>query len=109
MEDLTFTNFVRTPFRVKALEITEENIEQVAKLIGEVRSKGKNKYIATDRRIIPNVPRAHIGWFLTEHADNYRCYHPDVFNSQFRQMPDGDTVSFVFDLEDDEAPATIVG
>lgn len=80
---MEFIQFVRKPFAVDAVEITVENMEEVAELIGDVRTKGEVTYIQLDRRIIPNVGRAYVGWWLTRLGDNYRCYAPKVFNEQF--------------------------
>lgn len=80
---MEFSQFIRKPFVVQAIEITEENMEDVAKYIGTVRTKGDVTFIALDRRIVPNVSRAFVGWWLTILGDNYRCYAPKVFNEQF--------------------------
>lgn len=106
--ELDFDRFIRTPFAVKATKITDENIEEVAKLVGEVRTKNDERYIALDRRIVPNVGRAYIGWWVTLLGDNLRCYSPKVFKEQFMEMPATQPVSFSFDGDDEEAP-TIVG
>lgn len=94
MSDTEFTAFVRKPFSVMATAVTDENIEELAKLVGEVRLKGEEKYIALDRRIVPNVGRAYIGWFVTKLGDNLRCYSPKVFKEQFMAMPDTDPITF---------------
>lgn len=80
---MDFQTFSRKPFAVEAVQITEENIEEVAKLIGEVRVKDDVKYIALDKRIVPNIHRAYVGWWLTRMADNLRCYSPKIFEEQF--------------------------
>jgi hypothetical protein len=94
MSETEFTKFVRKPFSVLATQVTEENIDELAKLVGEVRLKGEEKYIALDRRIVPNVGRAYLGWFVTRLGDNLRCYSPKVFKEQFMAMPDTDPVCF---------------
>lgn len=82
---MEFTTFSRKPFVVEAVEITDENIEEVAKLIGTdgVRVKDEVKYIALDKRIVPNIHRAYVGWWLTRMGDNLRCYSPKIFEEQF--------------------------
>lgn len=94
MSDLNFKSFVRVPFSVEATEITEENIEDIARYVGEVRTKDGEKYIALDRRIIPNVGKAFVGWWFTRLGENLRCYSPKIFNEQFAPMPDGQVVTF---------------
>lgn len=106
-DELDFERFIRTPFQVKATKITEENIELVAELVGEVREKNGEKYIALDRRIVPNVARAHVGWWVTVLGDNLRCYSPKVYKEQFMEMPPSQPVAFFFD-EDEEKPVVVV-
>jgi hypothetical protein len=105
--DLPFSQFVRTPFSVEALIITEENIESVARLVGTVRVKNDEKYIALDRRVVPNISRAYIGWYLTRLGDNLRCYSPKVFMEQFEPMPDTMIVHFDFNNATDEDPGFV--
>lgn len=108
MTDITFDRFIRTPFAVDAVLITTENIDELAKLVGDVRTKGDEKYIALDRRIVPNVGRAYVGWWLTRLGDNLRCYSPKVFKEQFMEMPDEQEVLFSFiPVEDEELPQPV--
>lgn len=100
---MEFTTFIRKPFVVQAIEITEKNINEVAEFIGTVRTKGDLTYIALDRRIVPNVSRAYIGWFLTILGDNYRCYAPKVFNDQF-VVQDFQVTSFKFESTEEGTP-----
>lgn len=102
MAELSFDRFIRTPFAVEATLITEENIDEVAELVGSVRTQKGIKYIALDRRIVPNVGRAFAGWYLTRLGDNLRCYSPKVFEEQFMAMPDQQPVSFDFTEELEE-------
>ena len=81
---MEFQDFVRRPFKVEAVRITEENFDQIASMIGEAKvDKKGDKYIVIDKRIIPNMPKAHIGWWVTRFNDNLRCYANKVFNEQF--------------------------
>jgi hypothetical protein len=96
--DLETKRYVRTPFVVEATIITEENIDSIAEKIGEVKVRNGEKYIALDRRIIPNLSRAYVGWFFTTLDDNYRCYSPKVFNAQFVSI--GDDTEVTFSLEE---------
>ena len=101
---MKFNQYIRRPFVVEAVEITEENIEEVAALVGEVREKNGAKFIALNRRIVPNVNHAYIGWFMTRLNDNYRCYAPKIFTEQF--IDHEPVKSFVFDNIEDEFDAT---
>ena len=103
--DTSFSWFVRTPFPVEATQITEANIHEVAELVGEVRTKDGEQYIALDRRIVPNVGRAHLGWFLTRLGDNLRCYSPKIFREQFIEMPDYQPVAFNISYGSDQDPS----
>lgn len=112
MTDLNFEHFVRKPFVVKATRITEENIEEVAKLVGEVRVKDGQKIIAINRRIVPNVGRAFIGWYVTILDDNLRCYSPKIFREQFMVAPENGVLNFEVPGDDEvdiSQPALIQG
>lgn len=94
--------FTRRPFVVEAIEITRDNIEELARKfrIGRVRihEETGDPYIALDRHIVPNVPRAYIGWFVTKLGDNYRTYSPKTFGKEFVPM---------FQAEVDDTPLEI--
>lgn len=82
--ELDFTNYVRKPFVVDAVEITEANIEQVAPYIGDIKTKEDgSKYILVDNRLVPNVTRVYPGFFLTKMGENVRCYSRKIFREQF--------------------------
>jgi hypothetical protein len=85
---MEFNEFVRRPFKVEATRITEENIEEIAKMIGEVKTKGNEKFILLDKRIVPSMNRAYVGWWVTRFNDNLRCYSNKIFTEQF--MPHTD-------------------
>ena len=89
-EELEFTVFTRRPFVVEAIQITEDNIEELAGLIGEVRHKDDEIYISIDRRVIPNIRKAYVGWWVTRMDDNLRCYSPKIFEEQFEEDVDID-------------------
>jgi hypothetical protein len=81
---MQFNTYTRKPFIVEAVEITEENILEIAEFVGTVRKKEDGtSYIQVDRRLIPNVYRVYPGFFMTRMGDNVRCYSPKIFNDQF--------------------------
>lgn len=81
---MEFEEFVRKPFIVNALEITEDNIAEVAEHVGTLRTKEDGtSYIHVDRRLIPNVFKVYPGFWMTKMGDNYRCYSAKIFNAQF--------------------------
>lgn len=84
MEELVFGKFIRKPFVVEALEITTENIEELAQFIGKIRTKSDGSpYIFVDRRFIPGVERVYPGFWITRIGDNTRCYSARAFKEQF--------------------------
>lgn len=87
---LEFTNYVRKPFAVEAIEVTEENIRDVARglNIGTVKfdEETGEPYILVDKKKIPNVNRVHPGYFVTKMGNNIRCYNPQVFPQQFTEI-----------------------
>jgi len=83
---MEFSQYVRRPFKVDAIEITADNIDEIADLgLGEVRESEKDgkPYISLNRRVVPNVARAYLGWWITKMDDNYRCYSPKAFKAQY--------------------------
>ena len=78
--------YTRKPFAVEAIEITEENIALLAPLLGELKEKDGVPFIALDKRIVPNIHRAFIGWWVTRMDDNLRCYSPKIFEEQFELL-----------------------
>lgn len=96
---MDYVHYVRRPFEVDAVEITEDNIAEIAKLVGELKFKDDTTYIQLDRRIIPNVTKAYIGWFMTkletDSGTNYRCYSPKAFHEQF--IEHAPTIEFSFE------------
>lgn len=97
---MDFKYYIRKPFAVEALEITEENMAEVAKLVGEVRTKDNVTFIALDRRLVPNVTRAFKGWYVTRMGDQFRCFSPRVFKEQFDTF--AKTVAYEFTDDDEE-------
>ncbi|MET0786192.1 MAG: hypothetical protein ABWY25_05760, partial [Paenisporosarcina sp.] len=79
-----FTTFVRKPFIVEAVEVTAENIADVAKYVGDLREKEDGTpYILVDRRLVPNVYKVYPGFFMTKMGENVRCYSRKIFRDQF--------------------------
>lgn len=86
---MEFTTYVRKPFVVEAIEITTENIEDVAKYVGDLKEKEDGTpYILVDRRLVPNVFRVYPGFYMTKMGENIRCYSKKVFTDQFVQKDD---------------------
>jgi len=82
--NMEFTTFVRKPFVVEAVEITTDNIEEVAKHVGDLRHKEDGTpFILVDRRLVPNVFRVYVGFYMTKMGENVRCYSRKIFREQF--------------------------
>ncbi len=81
---MEFTTYVRKPFTVDAVEITEDNIAEIAERVGTLRQKEDGtSYIQVNRRLVPNIYRVYPGFFMTELDGNVRCYSKRVFESLF--------------------------
>lgn len=86
---MEYTTFVRKPFSVEAVEITTENIEELARYIGDLETKDDGtQYILVDRRKVPNVQRVYPGFWMTKMGDNIRVYSKKVFAEQFVESND---------------------
>lgn len=85
INELDFEPYVRIPFEIAAVEVTEENFDKIAELIGnrvDVDERDQ-RYIFVDKRIVPNSYRVYVGWYVTRFGDHWRCYSPKAFPGQF--------------------------
>lgn len=83
---LDFTPFVRKPFTIEAVEITEDNIAEIAPKIGELCTKEDGTpFIKVDSYRVPNVPMVFPGYWMTKMGNNIRCYSRKVFRAQFTE------------------------
>ena len=83
---MDFKPYVRKPFLVEAVEVTTENMEEIAKYVGEMKEKDDGTpYILVDRRLVPNVFRVFPGYFMTRMGDHIRCYTRKIFHEQFTE------------------------
>lgn len=102
---MEYTSFARKPFVVEAIEITAENLNDIAEMVGTIRTTVDDKvYIQVDRRLIPNIDRVFPGFWLTRMGKNIRCYSAKVFNDQFTEVTD-DIKSWVDFLNVEEEPS----
>lgn len=84
---MELNTYVRKPFTVDAVEITKENIAEVAELVGTLCHKDNGEpYIQVNRRIVPNIFRVYPGFWMTKMGDNIRCYSKRIFHEQFAEM-----------------------
>jgi hypothetical protein len=86
---MEFTTYVRKPFTVEAIEITEDNIAEVAEYVGDLKHKDDGSpFILVDRRLVPNVFRVYPGFWMTRMGEKVRCYSRKIFREQFVQRED---------------------
>lgn len=84
---MNFKTFLRRPFTVEAVEVTDENFEEIASMTGEIETKDDGSgvtFISTNRKIVPNVFRIYRGFWLTRMGDNLRAYSSKTFNEMFQ-------------------------
>lgn len=83
---MSFKTFVRRPFTIEAVEVTEENWDQVANMTGIKRAKvDGTPFIETNRDIVPNVYRIYLGFWLTSMNGKLRAYSAKTFNDMFME------------------------
>jgi hypothetical protein len=69
---------------VQGIEITEDNIKDLAKYIGDIEEDDDGTiYILVDRRKVPNVQRVYVGFYMTRMGKQVRVYSRKLFNEQF--------------------------
>lgn len=83
---MELVNYVRKPFIVEAIEITTENIEEIAPMVGTLHTEGDQPYIQVDRKLVPNVYKVYPGFWLTKLGNNVRCYSSHIFKAQFVEI-----------------------
>lgn len=84
---MDYTTFVRKPFTVEAVQVTPENIAEIAEFVGELatREEDGTVYIKVNKKKIPNVFQVFVGYWVTKMGSNIRCYSPKVFAQQFTE------------------------
>lgn len=89
---MDFVTVVRKPFTVEAVQVTEDNIEEIASLIGTLEHKEDGSpYILVekrfgDKKFVPNIFKVYPGFWMTKMGNNTRCYSPKVFAQQFAEL-----------------------
>lgn len=84
---MDYKEFIRKPFVVEAIEITEENINELASLVGEIDYTNNGRpFIRVDKSLVPNISRVYPGYFLTKYRDKVHCWSPAVFEEQFAEV-----------------------
>lgn len=84
MSTLEYDEYFRRPFRIQAVQVTKENIEEIAEIIGDINNKPDgDPYIEVDPHKMPNMQRVYLGFYLTKVKGRYRAYSRRVFHELF--------------------------
>jgi hypothetical protein len=118
---LKIEHFERLPFTIQAIQVTPENIHQVAKWCrGRVKSEGKRglkKYIQVEvkRALNERQTKAYIGDWVLKAGSGFKVYTPKAFETSFRKVTEHmvktvknmvDREKAENDLEDDQVDST---
>lgn len=84
---LDFKPYERVSFEVEAVQVTKENIQEVAQLIGQLDKSANPAHprIRVNPKKVPNIRFVNIGWWVTRVGDYYRCYKPKLFNEHYKE------------------------
>lgn len=89
--------YSRKPFDVEAVQVTEENIDTVAKWCGgEVRSDNhKNRtvryiYLEVNKVFSERQKKALIGDYVLKNGKSFKCYMAKAFRDCFEKSPEPD-------------------
>jgi hypothetical protein len=80
---MEFTTFVRKPFTVEAVQITHDNIRDIAPLVGIIQVEDGRVWIRVDRKKVPVLSEVEVGYWMTKVDGKIRCYSDNVFREQF--------------------------
>ena len=78
-------DYSRRPFSITAVQITEENLEEIAALISaSVTTTPHTRFIDVNPSIIQGIGVIKPGWWITLMEGSYRAYTNDVFHRLFK-------------------------
>jgi hypothetical protein len=84
VEDIPFEQYVRKSFDVAAIQITDENIAELAPFIVTLEQQENGRYIIiVDRKLIRNLDKVYSGYWLTKMGTTLRCYSQNAFAKHF--------------------------
>lgn len=89
---LEYETFVRTPFKIEAVEVTDENIEQIAEMLGSkiyVDNRTGSTFIGVDNEQMPGIYRIYAGFWVTKMGHRYRAYSQQRFLKEFVRLSAG--------------------
>lgn len=110
---LKIEEFERLPFTIEAVQVTPQNIRQVAKWCrGTVESAGRRgiqKYIQVEvkRALNDRQTRAYVGDWVLKAGTGFKVYTPKAFEESFRKKMEHmvETVRNMVDREKEEDKA----
>jgi hypothetical protein len=89
VEDIPFESYIRKPFDVAAIQITDDNIEELSKFIGTLEMQENGRYVINvDRKLIRNLDKVYSGYWLTKMGTTLRCYSQNAFAKHFVAVDD---------------------
>ena len=89
---LKYETFVRTPFKIEAVEVTDENLNQIADMLGSkvfTDTRTGNNFIGVDNDKMPGIYRIYAGFWVTKMGHRYRAYSQQRFLKEFIRLTDG--------------------
>jgi hypothetical protein len=88
---LEYQTYERIPFTIQAVEITRDNFDEIAALIGVGVEPSPyddgERCILVDSKKIQKMPRAFLGNYLTKSGSHFRLFTRRVFSQQYTQSP----------------------
>ena len=89
---LHYETFVRTPFKIEAVEVTEENIHQIAEMLGSkifTDTRTGSTFIGVDNDQMPGIYRIYAGFWVTKMGHRFRAYSQQRFLKEFIRLSAG--------------------
>ena len=90
--NLEYETFVRTPFKIEAVEVTDENIIQIAEMLGSKifsDTRTGTTFIGVDNEQMPGIYRIYAGFWVTKMGHRYRAYSQQRFLKEFVRLSPG--------------------
>lgn len=87
--------YVRKPFDIDAVQVTTDNIQEVATWVdGEVRTDNLGQYVKVrvHRPLNDRQTKAYVGDWVLYAGTGYKCYTPKAFASSFERVSDETTM-----------------
>lgn len=90
--NLDYEIFVRAPFKIEAVEVTDENIYDIAEMLGSKifsDTRTGNIFIGVDHEQMPGIYRIYAGFWVTRMGHRFRAYSQQRFLKEFVKLTDG--------------------